>query len=157
MVSFDIVNLYTNVQVEETIGYLENYLIDNSKLKKEELSDLIKLLKICVRQNYFSFKDSIYLQNDGSGMGSPLSGTLAEMFFNHNESDCIMDTKNILKRNIIFYHRYVDDILCLFYGSARQITNFNKHLNNIPCSLRFTNEIESKHNINYLGLNLSKV
>lgn len=100
---------------------------------------------------------NMYLQNDGLAMGSPLSGIMVEISLNRNENEYIIDIKNNFKRNIIYYYRYVDDILYLFDGSTRRITNFNKYLNNILSSHRFTKEIEMNNNINYLDLNISKL
>jgi hypothetical protein len=37
-------------------------------------------------QNYFSFQNTIYHPNKGIAMGSPISGTMAEIFLQHIEN-----------------------------------------------------------------------
>jgi hypothetical protein len=63
-------------------------------------------------QNYFSFQNTIYHPTKGIAMGSPISGTNAEIFLQHIENKHIkqaLDTKNI-----ILYTRFVDDILVIY-------------------------------------------
>jgi hypothetical protein len=50
-------------------------------------------------QNYFSFQNTIYHPNKGIAMGSPISGTMAEIFLQLIENKHIkqvLDTKNII-------------------------------------------------------------
>ena len=73
MCSFDIVSLFTNIPINETIEicldklYKDRLLVENMKR-----AQLKKLLLYCVKQNHFMFKDSLYDQIDGVSMGSPL-------------------------------------------------------------------------------------
>ena len=74
------------------------------------------LLNIILRQNYFSFLVQIYQSDKGVAMGSPISGTMAEIFLQQLENTII---KHIIDAKILsFYTRYVDDIL-LIYDSMR--------------------------------------
>ena len=70
------------------------------------------LLKIILNQNYFSFQGQIYQPNKGESMGSPISGTMAEIFLQHLEHTHV---KHLIESNILsFYTRYVDDILIIY-------------------------------------------
>jgi len=52
-------------------------------------------------KNYFAFQDHCYQPDKGVAMGSPLSGTVAEIFLQHLENSHI----NLLKPNDIYICR----------------------------------------------------
>ena len=56
--SFDIVSLYTNVPVNETVEILKTNLIANATLSPQAVNELIMLLKEILRQNCFTFNDT---------------------------------------------------------------------------------------------------
>ena len=87
LASFDIVNLYTNVPISETLEIAKNLLLSKSTLNHETVDELINLTKVILEQNYFTFDNKYYLQRDGLAMGSPLSGILVEIYLNHIETN----------------------------------------------------------------------
>lgn len=155
LASFDMVNLYTNVPVPDTLDIVEKHL-NNSNLLPEAVNEFMSLLKEILKQNYFEFNGSFYSQNDGLAMGSPLSEILADIYLNHIESEFIFSDKNKVKDKILFYHRYVDDTLLLFNGNTRQLDKLHNHLNSISPKLKFTLEVEQSNRINFLDLTLEK-
>jgi hypothetical protein len=69
-------------------------------------------------QNYFAFKDNCYQPDKGVAMGSPLSGTMAEIFLQNLEN---LHIKPLLdSKFIMFYSQYVDDII-IIYDATRTI------------------------------------
>ena len=86
-------------------------------------------------------------------MGSPLSPLLAEIFMNHLE-ETLFKSQHPLTKNIFYWYRYVDDILCCWSSTARQLQNFLNHINNLEPSITFTLEIEHNKSINFLDLNI---
>lgn len=80
LASFDIVNLFTNVPINETLDILRDNLSKNPSLPKESQKELLKLTETTLKQNYFVFNNTFYMQNEGMAMGSPLSSVLSELF-----------------------------------------------------------------------------
>jgi hypothetical protein len=156
LASFDIVNLYTNVPVDETIHILEENLKKNSTLPEIAIDELINVTRTILKQNYFQFNGNFYLQQNGLSMGCPLSGILADIFLNHIENKHIFSTQNPYKDKIISYHRYVDDTLLIFNGNKRQLTILKNKLNKIHKNLQFTLEDEVNDSINFLDLRIKK-
>ena len=63
------------------------------------------------KQNYFQFENNFYKPNKGVAMGS-ISGLVEEIFLQFYKHVIV---KYMLEnKNIVFYNRYVDDILIIF-------------------------------------------
>ena len=70
---------------------------------------MLALLTVVLNQNYFLFQQKIYQPNQGIAMGSPISGTIAEIFLQYEDA-----YKTTLRhQKIAYYARYVDDILII--------------------------------------------
>jgi len=75
-------------------------------------------------QNYFTFQNQIYQPDKGIAMGSPISGTLAEIFLQHLEKTHIKHF--IDSKHFIFYARYVDDIFVICDSSQTYNTTWTQ-------------------------------
>ena len=69
LASFDIVNLYTNIPVNQTLDILNDNLHDTNKLDTQLIKELITILRLILQQNYFTFNGNYYIQTDGLAMG----------------------------------------------------------------------------------------
>ena len=72
LVSFDIVDLYTNIPTEVTLKLLKDNLRINASMSAQMIDELIDLLKVILMQNYFTFNGLFYSQDDGLAMGLSL-------------------------------------------------------------------------------------
>ena len=84
MITYDVKDLYVNIPIDETLNITESQLLKNKD--KQKTKQLIAILKTILAQNYFTFQDSIYHPNKGVAMGSPISGTMAEIFLQYIEN-----------------------------------------------------------------------
>ena len=84
-----------------------------SYFNKDQMREFLELAPL---DNYFFFSDTIYKQNDGVAMGSPLGPHLANIFMGFMErrwlQECPIDFKPVL------YRRYVDDTFLLFKSDS---------------------------------------
>jgi len=82
-VSFDVDALFTNVPVEGAVQAarrkLESHpgLADCTTLTPAEIADLLHFV---LRSMYFQYNGSIYEQQEGAAMGSPVSAVIANLF-----------------------------------------------------------------------------
>lgn len=111
------------------------------------------LLCICAKQDYFKFNSKMYLQTSGLSMGSPLSPFLAEVFISWLERTLI--STNTLFNHIVYWYRYVDDIICLFKGNNSDFDDFLNFLNSLHNNIKFTFESSHNNKIPFLDLNIS--
>jgi hypothetical protein len=145
LITFYIKDLYVNIPIEETIR-ITRTLLANTMLYDNIISQACLLLKTIMEQNYLQFDQKIYQPNKGIAMGSPISGLIAEIFLQYFEQHIIKNSLD--NNNIIFYNRYVDDILIIFYSKKTNydIQNF---MNTIHKGLQFKATEETDNNISF--------
>jgi hypothetical protein len=115
--AFDIKDLYVNIPIQETLNITREQLKQHNNTQTTE--QITTLLETILKQNYLSFQNNIYQPTQGVAMGSPISGLVTEIFLQHLEQNHLrhlLDTQHIL-----YYTRYVDDILLVY--DTRHITN----------------------------------
>jgi hypothetical protein len=110
---------------------------NRAKLHKHNdrtLTDQIcTLLEAILNQNYFTYQTQTYRPTKGVAMGSPISGLVAEIYLQsleHTHIKPLLDTKHI-----IFYTRYIDDILIIYNTTQISLDTITLHANNIHNNL----------------------
>ena len=67
----------------------------------------------------------------------------------------IMNVVNPFKKEIVYWYRYVDDIICLYRGDESKCKDFLIYLNSISNKIKFTIETNTNE-ISFLDLKISK-
>ena len=111
MISFDVVSLFTNIPLDETIDLAIDVILEKVEGIDISRTKLKKLFIFATKQTHFSFNEVLYDQIDGVAMGSPLAPAFANLFLDHHESNWLKDQR---ASKVLFYQRYVDDIFCIF-------------------------------------------
>ena len=141
MVSFDVVSLFTNVPLIETIDIVTNLVYGKDSVAKPPFNkDIFRKLLLKCSQSFFMFNDVLYQQTDGVSMGGPLAPSMANAFLSHLECKLLSDS---FKCKPELFLRYVDDIFALFY-SYDDALEFLDILNNLHKSVKFTIEKGNK-------------
>ena len=156
LVSFDVSNLFPSIPISDCKSILID-ILDKSPANPCLKNELFELISTCLDVNYFKFDDKYFIQKSGLPMGSPLSPLLADIFMNDLETK-LFESAHPLTKSIIYWFRYVDDILAAFNGTDRQLTQFTQFLNTLHPSIKFTNEIQDKYNsLNFLDLKITLI
>jgi hypothetical protein len=148
IITYDIKDLYVNIPIQETLKITESMLLkeNSTQITKQ----IMTLLEATLQQNYFAFQNNIYQPGKGVSMGSPIPGTIAEIFLQHIENthiNHILDTKNI-----IYYMRYVDDILIIYDTTHINDNTIHEYINRIHTNLQLNPTYENNGQINFLDL-----
>ena len=151
MVSFDIENLYPSIPTQDTLNILEQVL-SSKRINPVEMYDILTITKHLTSNNFAQFNDRFYRAEDGLPMGMSCSGVLAEVFL-HDMEKKIM--QSYFKQHIIFYGRYVDDIIVI-WNNQHDIQDFHDFLNSIDDRIRFTIELESQCKLNFLDITIER-
>lgn len=154
LVSFDVSNLFPSIPPLDTINLVEKLLAKNN-VNPIIKQDILQLLSVCLKQNYFQFDNKIYTSCKGLIMGNPLSPLLAEIFMDNIEN--IIYQNNNFSKQFLYWHRYVDDILVCFLGTNRQLNTVLEYINKIHPNITFTSELEINNSINFLDLTITKI
>ncbi|CAF2534635.1 unnamed protein product [Rotaria sp. Silwood2] len=155
MVSFDIVSLYTNVSVDETINIILKELYETRPVPPTiERNDLKKLLTFATTKSHFLFDGKIYDQIDGVSMGSPLAPLVAEIFLQEFEKK---NSSVFEKLGIIYWKRYVDDTFVLLnpeFCAEKVCTELSK----LHPSVKFTSQEEDAvtHKLSFLDVRIQR-
>ena len=145
MVQFDVVSLFTNVPLDETIDIIIKRIYDkkeiNTDIPKKEMRELLYL---CTKNAHFTPNNKTYLQVDGVAMASLLSPVLANIFMVELKRNIIPTFSN----DILLWKRYADDTFCFI-----KLTSINKvleTLNSYHKNIKFTIEIETENKLSIL-------
>lgn len=155
--SFDIVSMYTNIDVEAAETLLEGKLLRNLDLisgKTDlEVSVIMYLVRLCNKFSYFfQFRGEYFEQINGLPMGAPLSPLLANIFVENIETIAL--DSYFLKH--IFWGRYMDDIISVWDYGEEELKGFLEHLNCLGGDLKFTVELEENGKLPFLDVLLLK-
>jgi hypothetical protein len=150
--TYDIKDLYVNIPTDDTPT------ITKALLKKhndpQTTTQLLTLLETILQQNYLTFQDRIYKPEKGVSMGSPISNTIAEIFLQHFES--ILMKQLIETKHIVYYTRYVDDILLIYNTQHISPERTYDFINQIHPNLHFNPTYEQNNNISFLDLLITR-
>ena len=151
-VSFDVVSLFTNVPLKQTIQIIADHLYSPSAKLTPPFGKegFIKLLEIATG-GMFLYRDMLFKQKDGVSMGNPLAPTMANFFLGYLETILFKDNDSSFP---VFYKRYVDDVFCIF----RKNTDFQlflARLNSLHPCLEFTFEESATPTLPFLDVNVT--
>ena len=80
IVSYNITNHFTNIQLQETIDVAINFISNQNPNLNITKNKLKKLFLFTTSQTHFNFNRKIYNQIDGVAMSFPLAPVLANIF-----------------------------------------------------------------------------
>jgi hypothetical protein len=152
LLTLDIKDLYINIPIKETIDITRTQLLMNTD--RQTTNQIITLQEIILGQNYFSFQGQIYQLVKGVAMGSPISGTMAEIFLKQLEKTHIKQL--IDSNNITFYTRYMDDILIVYDSTCTTPKNILQYIDTIHSSIQLKLNQESNDSISFLDLLITR-
>jgi hypothetical protein len=145
-------SMYTNLPIDHAIQCIKDYLLsfDDDTIPVAAINSGLKLL---MHNNIFKFGDCIFLQLDGTAMGTPPAPPVAQISYGTHEIIFVP-----IYPQILTYFRYIDDVF-----GAWTITNpaedsqswqsFQAHIQDFP---GLTWDISKRtHQVNFLDLTIS--
>ena len=155
MCSFDVVSLFTNVPLNETIEICTEAVSDSTSAFTLPFdgATLKDLLDLCTKDSVFIFDKQLYRQVDGVAMGSPLGPLLANVFMCFSEKKWLSNCPGEFKP--IYYRRYVDDSFVIF-KAREHAQQFLHYLNAQHNNIKFTCETERNGVLPFLDVNIRR-
>ena len=162
LVSLDIESMYTNMSLDLGKSACKDYLdsrFTNTDVQLEPdalkvtTKSILEALDLCVKNNFFLFNSKIYKQKDGVGTGIKLAPPFTCLGVGMFENDAFSSDHELLEL-VLWWKRYIDDVLMLFKGSEEQCQEFVNWLNSLmPGTIKFKFEY-SLTQIEFLDLSL---
>jgi hypothetical protein len=83
-ISSDIENMCSKVPTNDLIKIIK-FVCSQQNHDEKLTKELIKLTRTILKQNYFKFQNSFYVQNTGLAMGAPTCSILSEIYVQYVE------------------------------------------------------------------------
>lgn len=153
LVGLDIESLYTSIPQDATIQVLRQVLMESPWPHRTPRDFILQCATIALKENYFEYEGSLYLQTNGTSMGSVFAPSVAGLYVHLFEQTHITHNTNPYTGNILTWRRYIDDILMIWQGSEITLQLFLTWLNERDPYLKFTSTSSASH-LAFLDLNI---
>ena len=148
LISFDVMSLFTNIALSESIDIAVNLIFENSPDIKFTKRELQERFRIATSGTDFTFDGCIYDRIDGVAMGSPLAPVLANLFMGFHEQNWIEQATNLKP---IFYKRYMNNIFAVF-ESESDVDEFYSYLKTRNQNNKFNFKKEEDNKLTLLDI-----
>jgi len=118
LISLDVISLFPIDIAVDCVNEQWSFISKECSLPKNEFLGAIRFI---LDSTFFLFDNKIYKQSFGTPMGSPLSRVIANLVMRRLERSVSLMSLNV---DILFYHRYVDDI-CIAVSPQKLIFCYN--------------------------------
>ena len=120
-----------SVYVDENIKYF-------AKLVQAEFIGV--LAKLVLTSNYFTFNGKLYLQKQGTAMGTRMAPNYAIIFMHSVEEEILKNTT--LKPRI--WRRFIDDVFIVWTHGKETLEKFLNYINQVHETIKFTAEYSTQ-------------
>jgi hypothetical protein len=162
LVTFDVVNLYTNICPDLGIKAI-NYWLDKfpeyipNRIKKDFI---LEALNIILMNNLIRFNEQNYIQIKGVAMGTKVAPSYANLTLAYLEEEILypriervfgITAASYFKES---YNRFLDDCFLIWKNSLGSAVNINNCLNDMHQNLSYTMETSKNNKIDFLDLTI---
>ena len=104
-----------------------------------------QFLKYILKEKYFTFNDKLYLQKQGTAMGTKMAPSFANIFMGALEQTLLSSSPDHLIP--LLWKRFIDDIFLIWTHGEASFQSFIQHLNSFHPTIKFevTHSTKSVH------------
>ena len=139
LVTIDVKSLYTNIPHTEGIAAVTR-MIEETGLDTLHKMFICNLAHQVLTKNYFTFNGQMYIQKQGTAMGTRMAPNYAIIFMHYLESNLL--NKLTLKPKT--WLRFIDDIFMMWPHGTQTLTLFMDMINIHHPTIKFTYEYHTK-------------
>ena len=151
LITLDVEKMYNTMTEELALAGTKSYLEERSQDIDVTTESILRGLDICLKNNFFQFKEQIFQQISGVGTGLKLAPPYACLGMGEYEKRAFGSPQPLLEK-ILLWKRYIDDVFGLFKGSKKEFESLVTWLNSlIPGVVKFTATI-SDTQVEFLDL-----
>ena len=150
LITLDVINLFPSIPQKECLDVIHKAMFKHTELIIFDPNLITRLLAVNMSNNFFQFSNAIFLQKEGTAMGSACSPAIANIFI----STLLGNFLSSVTEKPFFMKRYIDDIF-IIWPKHQDFNAFFKSLNSFHPNIKFTTS-QSENSINFLDLNIYK-
>ena len=156
LITLDVEKMYNTMTEELALAGTRSYLGRrsqeiNGNESQVTADSILEGLDICLKNNFFHFKNRIFQQISGVGTGLKLAPPYACLGMGEYEKRAFNSNQPLLEQ-ILLWKRYIDDVFGLFKGSKEEFDSLVTWLNSLmPGVVKFTANI-SYNQVEFLDL-----
>jgi hypothetical protein len=142
-VSFDAVELYPSIIIEDALQLLEMKMnMDSDWTKKTDLSwqEVLQLVRLLISSPYFECELGFFQQAKGAPMGGPLSRLLADLILENKIESKIQAHREW--KYLFNWVRLIDDTFMNWVESEELLQKFFTFINSLYAPIKWTMERE---------------
>ena len=135
LTSYDVTALFTSIPIDPALKTIKDLLEKDEKLSDRTVflvQRIIKLLRFCLHNTYFSFQNKFYEQVEGTAMGSLVSPIVANLYMEYFRGKALESVSHPPR----YWFRFVDDTWVIQQKTHKQA--FLDHINSIDPAIKFT-------------------
>ena len=144
LVTIDVKSLYTNIPYTEGIATITR-MMEDTGLDTLHKMFICNLTHQVLTKNYFKFNGQMYIQKQGTAIGTRLAPNYAIIFMLYLESNML--NKSTLKPKT--WLRFIDDIFVIWSHGIQALILLMDMLNSHHPTIKFTYEY-NRHEIPFL-------
>ena len=156
-VSFDVIALYPSVPIKKAIDVIMNIIQNDwesvQQKTKLTVTDIKKLLDLCLHTCYFMWENECYTIEDSGPIGLSLMVVIAEGYLQFIEHAAMTNAINNRCAPKSFY-RYVDDSHARF-DKVEDVDRFLVELNSQDPKIQYTVEREERGQLAFLDVSIT--
>ncbi|KAJ1155488.1 hypothetical protein NDU88_008218 [Pleurodeles waltl] len=144
LATLDVTSLYTCIPKKEGMAAIRHFLDKREAMFLEHSNMLMDLINLVMDNNIFLHEGSWYRQQQGVAIGAKFSPSFAKLYMGHFEHHHLW-TKGPqeLTQHILYWGRYIDDVLLFWSGDHMSLDRFIQYLNVNSYNINFTSSISS--------------
>lgn len=85
--TLDVAALYSNIPHEKGISAIRNYLASDDRMPEHQKSFILESIRFILKHNIFVFNKQLYLQTNGTTMGTRFAPSFAKLYMGEFEKD----------------------------------------------------------------------
>ena len=148
IISLDVTSLYTNIPQEAGIKSLGT--VGRQIHPSENYTTIEFLARKVLENNVFEFNGTYYRQTEGTAMGTRMAPAYANIFMYTIENTILSASPEI-----IFWKRFIDDVICVFEETSPNTQQLLiDKANSITPEIQFTTEGNTLEGTNFLDTNI---
>lgn len=131
-ITADVSSLYAVISHDRAIVVLE-WFMDTYGTNSQDLKLFVTMaMHFLLKHNFFMFDSNFYLQTTGVLMGAKFSPAIVNIYMAWWESSFLFSDQNPFVSGILWYSRYMDDLLFIADVGMVAMPGFNAFLDSMP-------------------------